>query len=235
MINIGKPTGAVGWCGYGSGHLGRFADSENHPEIGWSPSNSCHFVEEMPRVSMAINDQESGTKQWDSLPMEDLSLINDVANHTDLSFFFLPTQCSKTFFWIQLLRPPQSLQESLAWYIMKRETELKKLEDGWQGNGGAPKMHSKTQLHSYQKIGYLIHWTIPIFLFNSSFWGIPHFLDKPTCLRGSEISENGQIREDGQRNPAASGIRWKPAWAQQLALARNMPSQHLAMAQSAHS
>ena len=29
--------------------------------------------------------------------MEDLSLINDVANHTDLSFFFLPTQCSKTF------------------------------------------------------------------------------------------------------------------------------------------
>ena len=98
MINIGKPTGAVGWCGYGSGHLGRFADSENHPEIGWSPSNSCHFVEEMPRVSMAINDQESGTQQWDSLPMEDLSLINDVANHTDLSFFFLPTQCSKTFF-----------------------------------------------------------------------------------------------------------------------------------------
>jgi hypothetical protein len=62
--------------------------------------------------------------------MEDLSLIN-VANHTDLSFFFLPTQCSNTFFGgIQLLRPPQSLQESLAWYIMKRETELKKLEDG---------------------------------------------------------------------------------------------------------
>ena len=30
--------------------------------------------------------------------MEDLSLIN-VANHTDLSFFFLPTQCSNTFFW----------------------------------------------------------------------------------------------------------------------------------------
>jgi len=62
--------------------------------------------------------------------MEDLSLIN-VANHTDLSFFFCLPNVRKLFFGgIQLLRPPQSLQESLAWYIMKRETELKKLEDG---------------------------------------------------------------------------------------------------------